>query len=401
MKIAVFHNLPSGGGKRALYEFSKELKKRGFILDAFVPSTANELFLPLDSVVHRKFIYPIKSLPPYLNKKGIRWCYYNNSLPLALAFTQKKIANDINNGNYQLAFVHHSIVTQSPFILKYLKIPSLYFIQEPLRYIHEHPLIEEPCDLTFKKTYFSNVRKFYSYTLFKSIDESNITHATRLLVNSYYSHESVMRAYGLNSFVSYLGVDRDIFKPDKEIEKEYVIVSVGRLLPQKGFRFIIKALGQLRNIKKPKLIIIGDTDNSNEKHILTTLAKENGVDLEIKIDISDRELTKYYTMAALVVYAPYIEPFGLVPLEAMACGTPVIGVHEGGVRETIIHGVTGFLVERDVNKFADAIGSLLKDQEKRAFMGRNAIEYIKEKWTWQTATDNLISHFNVLLNKYE
>ena len=65
--------------------------------------------------------------------------------------------------------------------------------------------------------------------------------------------------------------------------------------------------------------------------------------------ITDEELVILYNKAKLVVYTPYMEPFGLVPLEAMSCGTPVVGVNEGGVMETVLNGKTGILVERNVN----------------------------------------------------
>ena len=62
--------------------------------------------------------------------------------------------------------------------------------------------------------------------------------------------------------------------------------------------------------------------------------------------ISDEELVLLYNKAKMVVYAPYCEPFGLVPLESMSCGTPVVGVGDGGVKETVINGKTGILTGR-------------------------------------------------------
>lgn len=394
MKIAVFHNLPQGGAKRALYEFSKELKKRGHTIDAYLPETANELFLPLDKVVDKKFVYPVRTLFSDINITGFRWLYLRTIL-LSQAMNQKHIADRINNNDYALVFVHHSVITQSPFILKYLKIPSLYYIQEPHRWVNEHPLIEETYNSSLSNSFFRNIGGLFFRTLIKSIDESNTMHASRILVNSHYSHESVMRAYGLNSYVVYLGVDTDKFKPDKNIKKDKFILSVGRIIQSKGFRFIINAIGKLQD--KPKIIIISDEDNANERIILDELAKKNHVDMEILVNITDTELIKYYNKAMLVVYAPYLEPFGLVPLEAMACGTPVIGVSEGGIRESILDGITGMVTERDLDKFSDAIKYLIREPDKRLLMGKNAIEFIREKWTWEIATDNLINHFNAIL----
>ncbi|MCL4467534.1 MAG: glycosyltransferase family 4 protein [Deltaproteobacteria bacterium] len=400
MKIAVFHNLPSGGAKRALYEFLKELKKRGHSIDAFLPQTANEQFLPLDDVVNNKHVYPVKTFFHRINLKGFRTLYFLEQSLLAQARCQRLIADEINSGNYDLVLANHSVPTQSPFLLRYLKIPSVYYLQEPIRWAYEHPI--KDINTTMKR---STVKMLYERALvnyiLKPIDESNTSHATILLVNSYYSHESIMKAYGLNAYVSYLGVNTEIFKYDRNVPKENIILSVGRLIQQKGFRFIIKAMAKISNkIKKPKLIILGDADSSSERSILISLARENHIDVEIKIGITDTELVQYYNKALLVVYAPYLEPFGLVTLESMACGTPVVGVKESGIREVIEDNVTGLLVERDVNKFAEAIEYLLNKNDVRDRMGKKSIESVKEKWTWQKATDNLIEHLQTIIKQH-
>jgi len=73
----------------------------------------------------------------------------------------------------------------------------------------------------------------------------------------------------------------------------------------------------------------------------------------------------------------------------MACGTPVVGVREGGVRETVVHGETGLLVERDPRLFADAVSSLLRDPERRDDMGRQGVEYVKREWSWERSVATL------------
>ena len=106
-------------------------------------------------------------------------------------------------------------------------------------------------------------------------------------------------------------------------------------------------------------MLVGNSCDQKEKEYLTHLALKKGVDLEIKIFITDDELITLYNKAKVFVYASYLEPFGLGVLEAMACGTPVVAVKEGGVREIVIDGMTGILVDRDEKLFADAVESLL------------------------------------------
>jgi glycosyltransferase involved in cell wall biosynthesis len=77
-----------------------------------------------------------------------------------------------------------------------------------------------------------------------------------------------------------------------------------------------------------------------------------------------------------------MEPFGLVPLEAMACGTPVVGVQEGGVQESILHKHTGLLVDRDPVQFAAAVQNLLSNPALASEYGRNGREHVLRHWTW-------------------
>jgi glycosyltransferase involved in cell wall biosynthesis len=77
----------------------------------------------------------------------------------------------------------------------------------------------------------------------------------------------------------------------------------------------------------------------------------------------------------------------------MACGTLVIGVAEGGVRETIRHGETGLLTDRDPKQFADALLKLLADPSLAAELGRRGIEYIRQQWNWDRSVAGLEKHF--------
>ena len=71
----------------------------------------------------------------------------------------------------------------------------------------------------------------------------------------------------------------------------------------------------------------------------------------------------------------------------MACGTPVIGVREGGVKESVIDGVTGFLVEPDPHAIAARIAYVQEHPDARQAMSRRCVEYIRSQWTWQQAAD--------------
>jgi glycosyltransferase involved in cell wall biosynthesis len=225
------------------------------------------------------------------------------------------------------------------------------------------------------------------------IDKKNASFAKHILVNSYFSRESILRSYGRNSFVSYLGVDTDIFKP-LGLPKEDFVLSVGRITPRKGFDFIVSSLGTIDQKIRPRLIIVSDEVDTHFKNSLEQFAQEIGVDLQIKSSIVDDELVSLYNKAQLALYAPYLEPFGLIPLEAMACGTPVVAVREGGVRESVIHNKTGVLTQRDERMFAEAVIGLLANEGKMREISQKAIECIEEFWTAEKAGKRLMRHIN-------
>jgi glycosyltransferase involved in cell wall biosynthesis len=110
-------------------------------------------------------------------------------------------------------------------------------------------------------------------------------------------------------------------------------------------------------------------------------------------------MVRLYNQAQMFLFTPYKEPLGLVALEAMACGTPVVGIGEGGLRETIIDGVTGILTDRNPEEFAQAVSWMLAHPTDRDRMGQVAVEHIRSQWTWNRAVDHLESIFATVVAK--
>jgi glycosyltransferase involved in cell wall biosynthesis len=87
--------------------------------------------------------------------------------------------------------------------------------------------------------------------------------------------------------------------------------------------------------------------------------------------------------ADVVVSVPWYEPFGIVPLEAMACGVPVVGSAVGGMLDTVVDSVTGALVKpRDPVALAEAVGPLLESPSRRAEFARAALERVRSCYSW-------------------
>jgi glycosyltransferase involved in cell wall biosynthesis len=189
-----------------------------------------------------------------------------------------------------------------------------------------------------------------------------------------------------------LGVDPNEFRPLKGISKNSYVLSVGELSPRKGFDFILHSLGRIPKDQRPALRIISNHIITEEKVYIERLAVQIGVTLQIVSRLNAEAMSIEYNRATLCVYAPVLEPFGLVPLEAMACGTPVVGVREGGVTDSIVHERTGLLVERDPAEFAMAIQYLLSNPCIRAEYGCNGREHVIQNWTWEQSVSALERH---------
>lgn len=389
MKIAVYHNFPSGGGKRALFEMTKRLAQRHEV-DVYTLSCAEHNFCDLRPFVRQHIVYPFRPLPlarrPFgrLNQ-GIRTADL-----LRLNAVQRRIAAQIDDGGYDVVFVHNCQFSQSPSVLKFLRTPSAYYCQEPPRQLYEPPA-ERPYNR------FSQVQRLgnmfdpfpglYRRTL-RRLNRDNVQAAGVVLVNSHYSRETFFRTYGVFAHVGRLGVDTDRFRP-LSLDREQRVVSVGALTPRKGFDLVIHSLGLIEAARRPALTIVSNYVDPAEHGYLAKLASDLAVQVEFRAGVSDDELVETYNRSLLTVYAPIMEPFGFVPLESMACGTPVVGVNEAGVRETVRHGETGLLVERDPRRFAAAISGLANDHDRWARLGAQGRAYVQAEWSWDRSTRDL------------
>jgi glycosyltransferase involved in cell wall biosynthesis len=402
MKIAVFHNLPSGGAKRALYGYLKFLTESNNIVDVFVPSTADESFLPLRDIVHKVQIFPVRTtLTGYLYSV-LKYTNISTNISLRdLELVHKSIAQVINQGDYDAVYCEQDIYIYSPFLLKYLKKPHVYYCQQPPFFRnHIAQNLFKSAGIVKESFLKRNVFLKYYFKNYRKLNSQNMKKAKYVLANSYFSRELILMEYGLNSFVSYLGVDTELFRPLK-VPKENFVLSVGRCLPEKGYHFIIRSLAQIDPSIRPELVIVSDQYDRDWKNYLTELAIKNDVKLRILNLISDEELIMLYNKAKIVVYAPYLEPFGFVPLEAMGCGTPVIAVKEGGIRESVIHGKTGMLTDRDEISFANTIVELLSDDHKIEILAKKSIKYVKAFWSLEKAGERLCVHLKHAIDLWE
>jgi glycosyltransferase involved in cell wall biosynthesis len=184
-----------------------------------------------------------------------------------------------------------------------------------------------------------------------------------------------------------LGVDTTRFRPVSD-SKEGFIIGLGAFVPEKNIALVIQALGAIPE-NRPRLVWVGNVAWPEHLSALEQMATKLGVDFEPRTKVGDDELVKLLSRAVMMVYAPRLEPFGLAPLEANACGTPIVAVAEGGVRETVLNGVNGLLVEHEPQAMAAAIEKLLGDRDYARHLGRSCRELVMNRWSLDAAIDRL------------
>jgi D-inositol-3-phosphate glycosyltransferase len=189
------------------------------------------------------------------------------------------------------------------------------------------------------------------------------------------------------------GVDLEHFTPNgttraspsiPERQSRYRLLSVGRLVPRKGYDIVIEALTRL---PETELLIAGGADATPEPEHdrLVAVAERFGVGDRVRLigQVARADMPALLRSSDLIVCSPWYEPFGIVPLEAMACGVPVVASAVGGMLDTVVDSVTGALVPpRDPAVLAEVIGPLLASPSRRAEFARAALERVRSCYSW-------------------
>jgi glycosyltransferase involved in cell wall biosynthesis len=165
------------------------------------------------------------------------------------------------------------------------------------------------------------------------------------------------------------------------------ILTVGRLVERKGFQDVIQAM---RLVPDAECVVVGGPPAAGlaedpQARRLLAIAESCGVADRLRLvgAVPKEEMPAWYRSADILVAAPWYEPFGLTPLEAMACGVPVVATAVGGLKDTVVDGRTGDLVPpRDPHALGVAIQRLLDDQVRRFAYATAALERVRQRYTW-------------------
>ena len=206
-----------------------------------------------------------------------------------------------------------------------------------------------------------------------------------------------------------LGVDPEHFQPREQAAAradldlppgERVLLAVGRIEPLKGFDILIRALAEMTERAGVTLLVVGGDERAAAEFArLRAIAEEVGVADRVRFTgaIPHERLDVYYNAADVVVVPSFYESFGLVALEAMASGTPVVASRVGGLMSTIADGRTGYLVPwRCPEPFADKIDLLLGNNTLREALGAAGTRAV-ERYTWEKVASALLALYGEVL----
>ena len=191
---------------------------------------------------------------------------------------------------------------------------------------------------------------------------------------------------GVDLYTFTAGNGRGAARTEVGLPQDAVVVSfVGRIQPHKGPEVLIRATSELVKhspLLRHKLIVnvIGGASGANTEEVdrLKELSSWLGIDDLVRFapPVSRKDLPQWYRAADLVVVPSYSESFGLVALEAQACGTPVVATAVGGLRTAVADGISGVLVDgHDPKAWSSVIARLLQEPQRRVLLSMGAIEH--------------------------
>lgn len=228
----------------------------------------------------------------------------------------------------------------------------------------------------------------------------------RVIASTAREKDDIVRCYGAvpdKIGVVPCGVNRELFQPsDKksarqqlDLNDDKILLFVGRIDPLKGVENLLEAVSYLKDTDSLRLVIIGGDEDSNDAVTqLKEVAKE--LDLTDRVTfhglVKHHELPLFYNVADVTVVPSYYESFGLVALESLACGTPVVATDVGNMRNFIKQGETGYVVsDNNPGELADKIGIILSDSNNMA--SALAIRESISRYDWSNIATAITEEF--------
>lgn len=398
--IAWCHTADSGGSKRAAFEMVRELAKRGHVIDEYIlrigePNLKHWPLTPFIRNSYRVSVPPlVNRYRPYLLAVWMGLLLEGQQMN-ALARQYHDLGSVLKTRGYDFVHLDHCFPSYTVQLTEHLPLPSIVYSHEATdARFQGQGLFDCPQGTPWlKRKYLELCNRAIAKVaaLRRKHDLAGLHAAGKILTNSCYSREALYQRNQMDSSVCRYGVDVDTFR-SLNLPRKRAVLSAGRIVEKKQHHLVIEAVATIAESERPCVIVatpetIERQEDPSYAHRLEQMAKDLNVNLEIRRKPPEHELVQLYNEVTALVFLPNMEPFGLVALEAMACGAPVIGVREAGIRESVIDGMTGILVDRNPDDAGRAIVRLLRDPELRDRMSRQAGEYVRREWVWERTVD--------------
>ncbi|MEA3453441.1 MAG: glycosyltransferase family 4 protein [Candidatus Caldatribacteriota bacterium] len=317
-------------------------------------------------------------------------------LPIPLSFRVKKVITEFNP---DIVHIHHPFLLSSVAIMygKRLGIPKILTI---------HTQYEQYA------YYVSPVPERVTHEAIKMII-SNLAYKTDCITTPSASMKELIEGYGIKNRIEVIpnAIHLISFKEDNELkrteikrkynlkEDDKIILFVGRIASEKSIDKLIKALAIIkkRNNGKEKLLIVGNGPAMDELKQLTQSLKVEE-DVIFTGTVSYEEIQHYYKMAYVFTIASTTETFGIVTIEALASGTPVLAIKAPGAVDILTDGLDGLLVDDDVEKFANALEKIIREPELREKLSRGALK-TSEKYSINTISERMLNLYREAIKK--
>ena len=379
--LATLGGVDSGGQNVYVAELPKQLAQLGYEIDIFTRKESNIQtivnWLPGIRVIH------IKAGPEAITVKEKILHYMDEFTEnMAVFIHHHKICYELIHANFFMSALVASGIKKKfgiPFTVTFHALGLV-------RQIHQKEMDKFPaCRVTIEK----QIVKDADYVIAECPQDKAD------LIQHYSADENKIA-------IIPCGFSHKEFHP---VEKEFarnvlnlpqhqkILLQLGRMVPRKGVDNVIKALGKIKHLVQDIHLVVvgGDADVADAKltpEIARLMDVAKQADVSSNITFAGRKtravLKYYYAAADLFITTPWYEPFGITPLEAMACGTPVIGANVGGIKFSVTDGETGYLVApNNPDELAKKIEEALGDEEELLRLRRNCISRVNKHFTWQ------------------
>lgn len=319
MRIAIYHNLPSGGAKRVILGLTNQLTKRNHKVVLYTSNLGHkDLFFETQTqatkIVELNWLSP-KSTRDYLN---LIYFNYLNYL--------KNLARKIDGEDFDCIISGGDWITNTSLLSSFLETPCFHLAHEPKREFYQQTQAGR----------FKQIKQFpwklITHKL-KKWEIKSLNECKKVIVNSIFSSKVFEKLIEDRDKIKiiYPFLSKQFLKETKSTNRKNFYLAIGNNVYLKGLGFVINSISPITRSNRFFLKIV--TSGSSKNYLQKVIGRKKIDNVEILTDVRDKKLINLYKKAKLLLYFPRKEPFGLVPLEALSLSCPVIAINEGGFTE--------------------------------------------------------------------